>query len=225
MAYEHILKILVSGLENTAADFEKLAEMLNLRVRVRGTSKRFIPAQYRPPGPRYPAKEVSASVAAASAGTIADAYASAVKYFGAEPSSPDTLDAGNFDEGGLLHLIASWQGLRAGILKAILGTYGELAAERPFALLPGPASELRLWAEMAAWFEKLAKDAISFSAIQRLPSESAATPKQAATILQSLVLLEQSVHQATLDALLIAGALPYHLYRTSRRGASKPGSS
>jgi hypothetical protein len=60
---------------------------------------------------------------AASAGTIASGYASAAKYFGTEPSSPAVLEADNFDEGGLLHLIASWQGLRAGVLKAILGTY------------------------------------------------------------------------------------------------------
>lgn len=227
MAYEHVLKMLAGGLENTASDFEKLAELLNLRVQFRGTKGRFIPAEYRPPGPRYPRTEESAGKAAASASTIANAYASAAKYFGAEPSSPAALEAGNFDESGLLHLIASWQGLRAGVLKAILGTYGELAAGQPFALLPGPASELRLWAEVAAWFEKLAKDAASFLAIQRLPPapDSGAASKRAATILESLVQLEQSVHRATLDALLIAGALPYHLYRTAQRGASRPGSS
>jgi hypothetical protein len=227
MAYEYVLKMLVGGLENTASDFEKLAELLNLRVKFRGINKRFIAADYRPPGPRYPTKEESAAKATASAGIIADAYASAVKYFGAEPSSPATLDADNFGESGLLNLIASWQGLRAGVLKAILGTYGELAAAPSFALLPGPASELRLWAEVAAWFEKLAKDATSFSAIQRLPPApaSGAAPKRAATILESLVRLEECVHRATLDALLIAGALPYHLYRTARRGASRPGSS
>jgi hypothetical protein len=223
MAYEHVLKMLVGGLENTASDFEKLARLLNLRVQFRGMNKRFIPAEYRPPGPRYPKKEESASKAAASASTIANAYASAVKYFGAEPCSPAGLEADNFDESGLLHLIASWQGLRAGVLKAILGTYGELAAGQPFALLPGPASELRLWAEVAAWFEKLAKDGASFLAIQRLPSApvSGAATKRPTTILESLLLIEQSVHQATLDALLIAGALPYHLYRTAQRGASR----
>ena len=61
---------------------------------------------------------------AASAGTIASGYASAVKYFGTEPSSPAVLEADKFDESGLLHLIATWQGLRAGVLEAILGTYG-----------------------------------------------------------------------------------------------------
>jgi hypothetical protein len=61
---------------------------------------------------------------AASAGTIASGYASAVKYFGAEPSSPAVLEADNFDESGLLYLMARWQGLRARVLKAILGTYG-----------------------------------------------------------------------------------------------------
>jgi hypothetical protein len=60
---------------------------------------------------------------AASAVTIASGYASAIKYIGTEPSSPAVLEADNFDESGLLHLIASWQGLRAGVLKAILGTY------------------------------------------------------------------------------------------------------
>jgi hypothetical protein len=64
---------------------------------------------------RYPKKEESAGKVAASAGTIASGYASAVKYFGAEPSSPAVLEADNFDESGLLHLIASWQGLRAGV--------------------------------------------------------------------------------------------------------------
>jgi hypothetical protein len=227
MAYEQLLKMLVGGLENTASDFEKLAELLNLRVKFRGMNKRFVPAEYRPPGPRYPGKEESAGKAAAAASTIANAYASAATYFGAEPSSPAALEPDNFDEAGLLHLIASWQGLRAGVLKAILETYGELAARQPFALLPGPASELRLWAEVAAWFEKLAKDATSFLAIQRLPAApvSDVASKRAASILESLVLLEQSVHKATLDALLFAGALPYHLYRTAQRGASRSRSS
>jgi len=40
-----------------------------------------------------------------------------------QSSSPAVLEADNFDEGGLQHLIASWQGLRAGVLKAILETY------------------------------------------------------------------------------------------------------
>jgi len=72
MAYEHVLKMLVGGLENTASDFEKLARLLNLRVQFRGMNKRFIPAEYRPPGPRYPKKEESASKAAASASTNLD---------------------------------------------------------------------------------------------------------------------------------------------------------
>jgi hypothetical protein len=43
---------------------------------------------------RCPKKEESAGKVAASAGTIASGYASAVKYFGAEPSSPAVLEAG-----------------------------------------------------------------------------------------------------------------------------------
>jgi hypothetical protein len=225
MAHEQVLKILVGGLENTASDFEKLAELLNLRTRLRG--KKFIPAAYQPPRPPYVTQEESAGNAAASAATIANAYASAVKYFRAEPSSPAALEASNYDERGLLHLIGSWQGLRAGVLKAILRTYGELAAGQAPALLPGPASEQRLWAEVAARFEKLAKDATSFSAAQRLAPGplSGLASKRSAPILESLVLLEQSVHRATLDALLVAGALPYHLYHTGQRGASRARSS
>jgi hypothetical protein len=218
LAYEHVLKMLLEELENTASDFERLAVLLNLRISSRGRGKAFAPAQYVRPNPPYQTKEESAIKAAAHARTIADGYASATKYFGAEPSSPELLHADGLGESGLLDLIAVWQGLRGSVLKAILRTYGESASGQPLASLPGPASERRLWAEIAAWFEKLAKDASSFTSLQRLPSardvDSASRAKP--PLLESLAALEQSLHRATLDALLIAGLLPYHLYRTAR---------
>jgi hypothetical protein len=218
MAYEHILKMLLGGLENTASDFERLATLLNLRISLRGRGKLFAPAECVRPKPPYPAKEESVSRVATHARTIADGYASAAKYFGAEPSSPELLDTDELGESGLLHLVAVWQELRGSALKAILRTYGESASGQPLASLPGPASERRLWAEIAAWFEKLAKDASSFTSLQRLPSarDVDSTSKGKPALLESLAGLEQSVHRATLDALLIAGLLPYHLYRTAR---------
>ena len=150
MAHEHVLKILVNGLASTASDFERLARFLNIRAQLYGISHLFVPAPYQPPVPRYPTKEESAADAAVCAVLIADAYAAAVKYFGADPSSPDPLSSDLFGEGELLELIASWQGVRAGVLKAMLTAYGETTAAPPFATLPGPASEQLLWAEIAA---------------------------------------------------------------------------
>ena len=204
------------------AILRKLGGFLNIRSQLYGASRLFVPTMYQPPVPRYPSKEESAADAVVSAGTIADAYSAAVKYFGGEPSSPDALDPGLFGEAGLLELIASWQGVRAGVLKAILTAYGESVAAPPSATLPGPASEQLLWAVIAAWLRKIAADAASFSAAQRLqPSARKSRPKSArqAPILESIALIEQTFHRATLDALLIAGDLPYHLYQTAHRTA------
>jgi hypothetical protein len=222
MAHEHVLKLLVNGLASTASDFEKLARFLNIRAQLYGTSHLFVPAPYQPPVPRYPTKEESAAEAAACAAAIADAYAAAVKYFDADPSSPDPLGSDLFGEAELLELIASWQGVRAGVLKAILAAYGETGAPLPTATLPGPESEQLLWAEVSAWLEKIAADASSFSSAQRLQSgsrKSRAKSARQASIVESSILIEQAFHRATLDALLIAGKLPYHLFQTAHRNA------
>jgi hypothetical protein len=223
MAEEYALKILVNGIENTAGDFERLGQLLNLRSQLYRVKKEFTPTQYQPPKPRYPSKEESVAQAAASAAVIADIYALAAKYFHVETTSPPPLDPHEYGEEGLIHLIVSWQGLRATVLKAILGVYGEFASSAPRVSLPGPASEQRLWAEVAAWLKKIAADASLFTIAQKLSSarKSPLQVTRAAPILESLVLLEQSFHRATLDALLIAGALPYHLYRTAQRSMPK----
>jgi hypothetical protein len=227
MAEEQALKILVIEIENTAVDFESLGHLLNLRAQLYGVRNGFTPSKYEPPKPRYPSIEESATQSAAAAAVIADTYALVAKYFHLETALPVALDPDEYGEDGLIQLIVSWQGLRGTVLKAILGVYGDRASGLPRVSLPGPASAQRLWAEIAAWLKKIAADATSFTIAQKLSSthKSRMEATRSGPLLESLVLLERSFHRATLDALRIAGALPYHLYRTAHRSMPKAKSS
>jgi len=121
MAHEYILKSLVDGLENMAGDFEKFGVLLNLRAEVYGFPIRFKPTPYRAPkAPNYPSKEESLARAADFEGKIADNYGLVAAYFRIQSPAPAMLNADSYGEDGLLHVIASWQGLCAGVFKATL---------------------------------------------------------------------------------------------------------
>jgi len=220
MAYEYILKSLVDGLENMAGDFEKFGVLLNLRAEVYGFPIRFKPTPYRAPkAPNYPSKEESLARAADFEGKIADNYGLVAAYFRIQSPAPAMLNADSYGEDGLLDVIASWQGLCAGVFKATLNLYGEKPLAPPPSPRPGAASELRLWAESAAWLEKTAADSTLFSVSQNLSKASKSSAKKipAVPVLASLARLEQAFHRTTSSALLVADALPYHLYRAAHK--------
>jgi len=220
MAHEYMLKTLVDGLANTAHDFEMFATLLNQRAELHGIKTLFKPTKYREPGPKYPSREESLSRAAEAAVKVADNYQLVMAYFGITSKPPEPLNPELYDEEGLLQLILSWQVLGAGAFKAILNLYGEKPAPTPSAApQPGAASELRLWAETAAWFEKIAADSTLFSVSQDLPGANKSRPKKGrlAPVSSSLVRLEQALHRTTADSLLVANVLPYHLYRAAHK--------
>ena len=219
MAHEYMLKILVDGLANTVHDFQTFATLLNQRAELYGVKTRFGATAYRAPGPKYPSREESTTRAADAAVKVADNYQLVMTYFRITSKPPEPLNAELYDEEGLLHLILSWQVLGAGAFKAILNLYGERPAPPPPSSQPGAASELRLWAEIAALLEKLESDSTLFSVSQHLAPADKSRPKKVrpATVVSSLVRLEQALHRTTADSLLVADVLPYHLYRAARK--------
>jgi hypothetical protein len=219
MAHEYMLKMLVDGLANTAQDFQTFATLLNQRAEQYGVKTLFAPTKYRAPGPKYPSREESSTRAAEAAVKVADNYQLVMMYFRITSKPPEPLDPGQYDEEGLLQLVLSWQFLGAGAFKAILSLYGERPAPPPSSSQPGAASGLRLWAEIAAWFEKLESDSTIFSVSQHLAPAHRSRPKKVrpATVVDSLLRLEQALHRTTADSLLVANALPYHLYRAAHR--------
>jgi hypothetical protein len=219
MAHEYMLKMLVDGLANSAHDFQTFATLLNQRAELYGVKTLFGATQYQAPGPNYPSKEESSTRAAEAAAKVADNYQLVVAYFKITSQPPQPLDPKLYDEEGLLQLILSWQVLGAGAFKAILNLYGERPASPPPSSLPGAASESRLWAEAAAWLEKLESDSTLFSVSQRLASAAKSRPRKIrpAPMVSSLVSLEHALHRTTADSLLVANVLPYHLYRAAHK--------
>jgi hypothetical protein len=214
-----MLKMLVDGLANTAHDFQTFATLLNQRAELYGVRTLFRPTKYRAPRPEYPSREESSTRAAEAAVKGANNYQLVLGYFRIISRPPEPLDPELYGEEGLLQLILSWQALGAGAFKAIVSLYGERPAPSPSSSPPGAASELRLWAEIAAWFEKLASDSTLFSVSQQLAPEERPRPKRVrpAPVVDSLVRLEQALHRTTADSLSVANVLPYHLYRAAHR--------
>jgi hypothetical protein len=219
MAHEYMLKMLVDGLANSAHDFQTFATLLNQRAELYGVKTLFGATKYQPPGPKYPSKDESATRAAEAAAKVADNYQLVVAYFRITSQPPEPVDPTLYDEEGLLQLTLSWQVLGAGAFKAILNLYGERPTPSPPSSLPGAASELRLWAEVAAWLEKLKSDSTLFSVSQRLAPAEKSRPKKVrpAPMVDSLLSLEHALHRTTADSLLVANVLPYHLYRAAHK--------
>jgi hypothetical protein len=219
MAHEYMLKMLVDGLANSAHDFQTFATLLNQRAELYGVKTLFRATKYEAPGPKYPSKDESSARAAEAAAKVADNYQLVLVYFGITSQPPEPLDPKLYNEEGLLQLILAWQVLGAGVFKAILNLYGERPAPPPPSSLPGAASELRLWAEVAAWLEKLKSDSTLFSVSQHLAPAGKSPPRKIrpAPLLSSLVGLEHALHRTTADSLLVANVLPYHLYRAAHK--------
>jgi hypothetical protein len=218
MANEYLLKMIVNGLHTLAADTETLCGHLNLRAVFHGRAARFKPARYKPPGARSQTSDALQADAADSVARIAEHMSLFVAYLGGTPASVEACK-GVSDDADLLRLIIDWGTLQSGAFKAIVQLYGRQPAPTPGLPNPGAASEQRLWAEIVAWFEKIAADTERFAAVQDFATTGAAKKRAAAQRSGSaLVRMEQGVHRTTLDTLQIAGLLPYHLYHAARAG-------
>ena len=218
MAYERTLKMLSNGLENTTSDCETLFHLLNVRAQLKKSPVEFHPTALRLPAPPFPPGRQSAAAAVCDTRAIVQDYASVLRYFKLPPAQVSKADPAVYGEAGLLELITDWQRLRAGAIKMIVIEYGGKVVGPPPPPYPGPASENRLWAEIAARLEKLARDADSFLTVQGLaPGQIPSRPDPLPPLVDSLVELESLFHQATVDALQIVGVLAYHLYHAAHQ--------
>jgi hypothetical protein len=218
VANERTLKVLCSVLGNTASDCETLFRLLDSRAYERGSKVGFSPAPIQLPMPPFPGKSRSAAIAVTYAKALLQDYVSVLGYFNLAPSTANPVNPSVYGENGLLHLITEWQSLRGGIIKLMVTQYGGHAVDPPRLYPPGSASEDRLWAEVAVWLQKLEGDVNSFLSIQGItPGHVPPLPVPTPNLIDSMVDLEQTFHQATLDAMLIVSALPYHLYHAAHR--------
>jgi hypothetical protein len=227
MASEYLLKLIVNGLQNLAADNEIVCEYLNRRAVLYGYLERFEGAPFAAPAPPYADKLQSQLRAADLIGRIADDAALALRYLGGEPASPDVFD-GQASEDDLLRLVLDWATLQSGLYKVILRLYGRQPLPSPALASPGPSSDKRLWAEIVAWFEKIAADTERVTGVQHLPSGPLGRKRSRRSRRPSgrggdLILrrLEQGVRRATLNTLGLAGRLPHHLYHAARADRTK----
>ncbi len=231
MANEHLLKQIVNGLENLAADNAIVCEHLNLRAELHEYRQRFDPTPFAVLPPPYPDKQLSQTEAAYHIGRIADHAALAVLHMGGSPVWPDAFGA-ELDEADVLRLVLDWELLQSGVYKVIVQLYGQQPARGPALASPGASSEERLWAEVAAWFMKIAADTDRVVNVQHLQSagrdlaarnmskkKRSRRHRPRSGVLDDsdpLRRLEQGVQRATLNTLTFAGLLPHHLYHAAR---------
>jgi hypothetical protein len=211
MAHETLLKMIVNGLQNLAMDQQTLFEHLNLRALAHQFDETFEGAPYDPPVPSYPDVATSQTEAASLVATIAGNSALFVRYLGGEPASPITIDDQTADA-DLLRLTIDWGTIQSGVQKAIIQLYGPQPGPPPGLPHPGAASEQRLWAEIVAWLQKIAADSSQLTEVQHFETGSA--PEEDST--SPLARIEQGAQRTTLNLMLIAGLLPYHLFRAAR---------
>jgi hypothetical protein len=213
MANETLLKMIVNGLHGIAADNETLGEHLNLRALLHGSADLFEGVRFCPPRPPYPSKRASQAHTADLVGRIADNAGLFVVYLGGSAASPELFDGAN--EADLLRLIIDWGTVQSGAYRAIVQLYGQQPAPPAGLPNPGAASEERLWAEIVAWFEKIAADSDELVAVQDIPASSRLRGRASRRTLASLARTEQGVHRVTLNTLQLAALLPYHLYHAA----------
>lgn len=210
MAHETLLKMIVNGLQNLAVDQQTLFEHLNLRALAYQFDDTFEGAPYDPPVPPYPDVATSQIEAANLVATIAGNSALFVCYLGGEPASPvmrdETADA------DLLRLAIDWGTIQSGVQKAIIQLYGPQPGPPPGLPHPGAASEQRLWAEIVAWLQKIAADSSQLTEVQHFETGSAPEENSASPLAR----FEQGAQRTTLNLMLIAGRLPYHLFHAAR---------
>jgi hypothetical protein len=218
MANENLLKIIVNGLENLAADNEILCELLNLRALVHGFDDTFEAAPFTPPARPY--RDVAAAQARAAEvfGVIADNTAFFVLHLGGDPASPATLGDPVADA-DLLRLVIDWGTVQSGVQKAIVQLYGRQPNPPPGLSNPGAASEERLWAEIVAWAEKIAADSTLLTEVQHFETAGSTQEGDASP---PLAAVEQAVQRTMLNSLRLAALLPHHLYHAAHPSPPAP---
>ena len=204
MANEDELKKIVNRLQRVAADNETVYGHLDGRAQHHGWPGRFKARPKRPSQPPYPPEAVSRRKAADLIEKLADHTAVFLTHLGGTPASNASSRATS--DADLLRLIRDWGIVHGGALKTIVQLYRRQPAPDPAPPNPGPATDQELWAEMVAWYEKMAADTDSFKTAQHFQNPSG-QPGQG----NDLARLEQGVRRATLNTLQIAGLLPYHL--------------
>ena len=214
MAHEYLLKMIVNGLESLAADSETLFGYLNLRALLHGYVDVFEAAPFVAPVAPYPSTDDSQTQAATSAEKIADNTGFTLKFLGGEPQTTNPFNGG-VGQADMLRLILDWGTLQSGIYKAIVQLYGLQPAPPARLAGPGASSAQRLWAEIAAWLDKMAEDTDLLTSVQHIDTKSTAKKKGAKAALQSISRIEQAVHRATLNTMRMAALLPYHLYHSA----------
>lgn len=218
MAHEILLKLIVTGLKNLAEDNQMLCDYLNLRARAYGFTDLFKAADHVEPKPPFPSKRASQLRAAELVDKIANNNALALISLGGHPSSPRPFIP-KPDEADLLRLMSDWGLLQAGIQKSIILLYGLQPVPPPIAAGPGAESENQLWAEIVAWFQKIASDTDLHTRVQKIVSKSALAEVNKVTVPDAdtdpLVRMEQGTHRVMLDLAAIAGRLPHHLYHAA----------
>jgi hypothetical protein len=203
MANANELKNIVNRLELVAADNETVYGHLDGRAQHHGYPNRFHAKPKNPPQPDP--EQVSRRKAADLIEQIADHTAVFLTYLGGTPAS--SASSGATNDADLLRLIRDWGIVHGGALKTIVQLYRRQPAPDPAPANPGTATDQVLWAEMVAWYEKMAADTNSFRTAQQFQN-----PSGQAGAGNDLARLEQGVRRATLNTLQIAALLPYHLY-------------
>lgn len=210
MAHETLLRMIVNGLQNLAMDQQTLFEHLNLRALVLHFDETFQGAPYDPPVPPYPDVATSQTEAADLVATIAGNSALFVCYLGGEPASP--VMRGETADADLLRLAIDWGTIQSSVQKAIIQLYGPQPGPPPGLPHPGAASEQRLWAEIVAWLQKIAADSGQLTEVQHFETGSAAEENSTSPLAR----FEQGAQRTTLNLMIIAGRLPYHLFDAAR---------
>lgn len=229
MPYEHQLKKLVDGFENTSRDFATWAGFLDLRVDVigGGSSKYFQGKKHLPlPGQKvkpYPLIQDSLQKAAVLLADIGDCQEGMIgasfKALGLPlnlvvPDPAEKTLNQKLTESEHLHLILGWQQLDLGVFKTFMRLYGLAPGDQPQTLHPGPTSDERLSAEIVSWLEVISTDANNFVTnqnFQKAPPTPLLFP-YIALIHDALANFEQQYHRLVDNYLVLLTVLPYHLF-------------
>ncbi len=214
MANEYMLKVMVDGLRNLAADNEKLCRYLNLRAKLKGSKEEFKGAPYKAPAPKLRDAQSLQAKAADLVTQIADNNVFAVLSVGGKPSNPDPLKE-KLEDSDFLRLMIDWGSIQSAVYKAMLRLYGQVPTPVHEPTGPGPVSEERLWREIVGWLQKIADDTDLYSAVQKIVRKDVDDMGPDSS-LPPLVRMEVGVHRVTLDIMTIAGLLPYHLFHVAR---------
>jgi hypothetical protein len=223
MAYEHQLKMLADGFENTSADFAAWAKFLDLRIDSYGypAANHFKGAPHiSPPASHLHAYDpiaVSMQNAAELMRDIADYQGwmvADVSNLGPAPNPPkaEAAMSKTLYEFDLVNLILSWQQVDIGIFKTLMRLYGLIPGDLPPRLHPGPGTDDRWGALIVSWLSVIDTDVQNFVNNQRFTKGNATPVTTASNLHDALVNFEEQYHRLVNNYLLLLTILPYHVF-------------